>query len=475
VIAALLACRPSPGIAVRPAGAAAPLAWTLTVDAAGPLDVTWTDGDDVHHASWTGPLVDQPLLGFRPDRTYTITVGTSSGELTDVLTTPALDPAEDPDVEVVAEDRDAMEPGFTLIPRWGTIDENQGVAVLDPDGQVVWLYRAGQLVVDARTLPDGGLSLLLETEIREIDWLGRTTRWFAPVGEGTDLGDFDHDAIPLDDGGYLALSKRIRPVAAFPQTYDLDVVGPTEIGEDVILRLAADGSVVWRVNLADVLDPTRIGFDSLRLVDGAADWGHANALWLEPDGRVGVSLRNQDAVALLDPADGALSWILGTWANWGPPWSDALLAPVGELEWPSHQHAARRDADGLITLFDNGNARASPGEVAVDEFPPLTERYSRVVRYEVDEVARTVRQVEQRDLAGSVGLAFSEALGDADPLPNGDLLGVWGRIVAEDGALVDPPQARIVEWAPDGREVWHVVVRSPAGWDAYRAERFPGF
>ncbi|MEQ1568577.1 MAG: aryl-sulfate sulfotransferase, partial [Myxococcota bacterium] len=463
--------------------------------------VRWTDGEVERSlalpegTSWTG----QALLGFRPARTYELTVEMEGEPLTSAeVEVPALPEADMPDLHVVASDPERMQPGFTLVPYWGSTGRlADAVVALDPTGEVVYFQRVDQHVLDARTI-DGGLQLLLgggpdSVDIREVDWLGNTLRAFRAAsstaqGIPVDIPDkFTHDVVSTPDGGFVALSNRAESVDGYPVDYDDP--GPTqsaEITADAVVAFDATGAVSWELPLTEVLDPTRVGFDGLANGNsGAYSWGHSNSLWVEDDGRIGVSVRNQDVVVLLDPVARAVDWMLGTPANWDEPWREVLLTPTGPLEWPSHQHAAHRDADGLITMFDNGNYRASPGEVPFDDLPPPTERYSRVVRYAVDEAEGTVTQVAAFDLSGSAGPVYSEALGDADLLPNGDVLGVYGRIVSDGGKLnrelgYAEFSVRIVEWDPQGREVFHLHLTTdpaayPEGWNTYRAERFADF
>ena len=111
-----------------------------------------------------------------------------------------------------------------------------------------------------------------------------------------------------------------------------------------------------------------------------------------PDDSVIVSVRHQDAVIKLSRETGELVWILGTHAGWGDRWKAYLLNPVGEFEWPYHQHAARTTRDGLLLLFDNGNDRAWPPETRT----PDKEAYSRAVEFKIDEEQGTVEQVSTR-------------------------------------------------------------------------------
>jgi hypothetical protein len=95
------------------------------------------------------------------------------------------------------------------------------------------------------------------------------------------------------------------------------------------------------------------------------DYLHWNSLALEADGTYLISARHLDAVLKIDPADGSIAWILG-----GP--CDQFGLTAGQRF--SHQHHARRESDGRLSLLDNGNGTGR----------------SRVLRLALDEVARTL-------------------------------------------------------------------------------------
>jgi hypothetical protein len=268
---------------------------------------------------------------------------------------------------------------------------------------------------------------------------------------------------------------------------DPGVRGDRVVADDVLLEFGADGAVSNELSLAAILPLERIGFDSLEDVyPGWADWTHANSVVWD-DGAFVVSLRHQDAVVRIDATTGELLWILGTPDNWVAPWSDKLLTPEPGVRWQWHQHAARMGADApdgwrTLLLYDNANWQASPftGEIPVDE--PTT----RVVQFGIDEVGGRVRMDWSYEVSTVAGNAlFSEAVGDADYLENGNVLSTWGMLDSLPGgpANVDVGlgnrSIRVIEFDPTTlQDVWHLYLTVPiaendAGWTAYRAERIP--
>lgn len=489
---------------VRPAGPTVPLSFVADISAseAGTAIIRWSSGDHEGGASFeigAGETKSLPLLGFRQSRSYTLTVDlqAESGDAqgpNKAIETPSVE-VEGQIVEVVSSDPSRMQPGLTMLPLWGGGIEAKSGAVLDEEGEVVYLIEMDDRLHELRVHEDGLIALIgnEEVEIRELGWLGERGRTFLSQGamvegrEGivVDLpGRFHHDVVPLDDDGYIVIATDVHTVDLPPSYDDLSTLVPTQIEDDVIVRFDATGAIVWSQRVSAMLDENRIGFDSLsraRNPDAVA-WGHTNAIWMEDDGRIGLSVRHQDEIILFDPVDGEVDWILGNPSNRDPAEAEPLLAPVGPFTYPYHAHGARRTGDRL-TLFDNGNWRASPGEVLFADLPEDTEMYSRIVEYQIDEEAMTFTEVRSLDLSASVGPVFSVALGDMDLLPNGNVLGTFGRIIAEDGQLtgdlgLGAGQSRIVEFDPEGNEVWHLrlgmdATIDAAGWATWRAERIP--
>ena len=285
-----------------------------------------------------------------------------------------------------------------------------------------------------------------------------------------------------DDGTAYVLSKATAADVPYPTDYELSGLRTADVSADIVLHLADDGTLLDSLRLDDVLSTLRIGYGGLQRtnLEGEFDWTHANAVVEHPDGDLLLSLRHQDAIVKVDPVTGALDWILGNHDNWPAELQPYLLAPDASVTWPFHTHGVKVRADGVITLFDNGNFRDTPGP----DTDPLedVETWSRVVGFAVDPIARTVTQAFEHEPEQRT---FAYAVGDCDPLSNGHTIGHFGRIIVEDGQYNDDlgrsvTTIRIIEWAPDGTEVWHAHLFNdpavfPEGWYAYRSERFESF
>ena len=179
-----------------------------------------------------------------------------------------------------------------------------------------------------------------------------------------------------------------------------------------------------------------------------------------------------------------MKWILGNPGNWKQPWSDKLLAPLGDVDWAYHQHDCSITPGGNILCFDNGNNRAVPFG---DKMPP-GDSYSRAVEFSVDEDAMTVRQVwSYGDGAnGNEGeKLFACYQGGAYRLPQtGNTFITFGGICTLDGAPTDDVEqgfarARLVEVTPDNEIVFDMWIDDSGGNDplplsSFRAEFVSG-
>ncbi len=455
--------------------------------------VTWSDGERVRTAE-SPPSTRHHLLLVRnrPDREITVTVELLRGQeaVSEELsfTTPPL-PEPFPDIDVLAAVPERLSPGDTLL-GLSTPGTHYAV-VVDAGGEVVWWLRTPLRFYELQVGADG---LLLGTHeglegIEELDWTGRVHRAWRPAAHAVppqipvEVDNFHHDVQRLEDGRLVAMTYDVVVRPTYPVSYYDPTVVDTDVPvrEDRVVVLdPADGAITESYPLGPLLPPDRLGYGSLVLYGGERDWSHANGV--EPFGPTGallVSLRNQDALLAIDRTTGELRWVLGNPANWPPEWEAKRLQPVGApFDWPYHQHAPEWSGDRVM-VFDNGNERASPwtGEPRLSE----DEAWSRVVEYRIDEAARTVEQAWAFEVPGS--RLFSVFLGDADHLPNGDVLGLFGQVARAYGEPLETQglglhMARLVEFDPEAGELlWDLRFSSPVdevgqGWNSFRAQRF---
>jgi hypothetical protein len=184
--------------------------------------------------------------------------------------------------------------------------------------------------------------------------------------------------------------------------------GPKEgaIQEGVVQEVdIASGRVVFEWHSAPHVAPAESYIAAPPASRGAKadayDYFHINSVDVDDDGGLLISARNTQAIYKIRRRDGAVVWRLGGKR------SDFRLGRGARFAW---QHDARRQPDGTLTLFDNGN-QGPRGRV------------SRALVLRIDEGTRRVSVV--RSYAHPKRLR-SRTQGNAQFLPNGNVFVGWG-------------------------------------------------
>ncbi len=430
-----------------------------------------------------------PLVGFPAESSHTVVLCATDELAREACSEPlpftvSAGPPTAPTVELLESDAGRFAAGWTLFPPFS--DEGDLVLLADADGVVVWAFTAPRDWKSVTVTDHGTLTGIENTNLVEMDWLGRVVRRFRPSSQTLDPGEIPmpldnphHELIPLADGSIYTLDTTSRVVDGFPIDYDFSAFTDANVAEQVVVHLGGDGTLLESWSLLDTLDPLRLGWSSLDLtIKGDLDWGHANAIAIDDvDDTLVISLRHQDTIVKLDPATGDVRWILANHDGWNPTFQPALLTPIGApFAWPAHQHGPQLLEDGGILLFDNGNENHTTPYSDAAWMPQL----SRVVQYRVDDVARTVAQLW--DWRHPDGL-YSQALGNADlQVETGSVLATFSYLAKEDGVANGEigrgrNSTRITEFDPVTEDVvwdlsvWDDAVESPGGWLVDRAVR----
>lgn len=363
-----------------------------------------------------------PVLGLKPDSVYEVDVSATDAVGNTVVATPALQvttgalPADFPVVQLLKSDPVRMEPGYTLLDKFmreAGAPEPAYAMIVDRKGNVVWYSTLGGLQGTAIVqLANGDLRYRDGTALVQTDMLGNEIERL-PL----EASNLTHDLMVTEEGTILSITRTPVVVDNYPTNYDdPDPRQTVEIRDEPIIEFEADGTFRNLWPLVDLIDTTRIGYNSLNETPLGLDWVHNNAVFHDPrDNSILVSARHQDAVVKFSRVTGELIWILGSHDNWTEGFWPYLLEPVGvPFEWQYHQHAPEVTPAGTILLFDNGNRRTSPfdGKTPV----PDSENASRAVEYAIDEANMTVSQVWEYVGTGA-NRVYSEAQGDADWLP----------------------------------------------------------
>ena len=414
------------------------------------------------------PVAGLPILGLPAGYRYELQVtlrdekgaiGATSRKLTYV--TPAV-PAgrmDFPPMELRRADVARQEPGYFLLSvrrralgraidltpaqtrfmlDWGLL------LALDVRGRVVWYYESPDRIAGISRLKNGNILYNTADGVaREIDFRGvvqrqlvsQRARDLGAKGLAVDARIVHHLPHEMPDGNFLLFTAEQRRIEdGFLDEFDPALPrGPRDVvGDTVAIVDRETGKKVWTWNTFDHLDTGRIGYTEgtywwTRGFPGSFDWTHGNGADFDAkNDAIIFGLKFQDAIFSVDRKTRRINWILGEPTDWGPL-ADRTLKPVGEpFRWPWRMHNPRVSGKGTIVVFDNGTHQARPPRRP----KAPNEVFSRGVEYEVDPVARTVRQVWASDDALGEDPCHAFAMGDAWRLPKTDnMLVIFGACI----------------------------------------------
>jgi len=414
----------------------APLAGSLQLmtDVPARVSVSVNDGVGV----WSRDFIDYgtnqtlTLLGFKPGRTNQITVTVRDRYRNTYTAAPipfitAVLPSSFPVINVLVDQTNRMEPGYTLF-RCANNNQKVGyVTFVDNTGQVVWYSSALPTLLDARQLDNGDLFMPNSSymSFTEANMLGQTVHtWLTPSGWPLNF----HDGVPTPHNTILYINDSGTTVANFP-TSATNPNAPhqtTNVLYNRIIEISStNGALLNNWSLIGMLDPLRISYLTFS-IHAPLGWDseHANAVIEDPrDNSIIVSMRHQNAVIKFTRT-GQLKWILGPHENWGPAFQQYLLTPVGSpFAWNYAQHAPMITPQGTLLVYDDGNFRASP----FDAYLTDSASYSRAVEYDINEQTMQVSQVWEYGTNITEPL-FTPTVGNADWMPNtGNILITFGN------------------------------------------------
>jgi len=223
---------------------------------------------------------------------------------------------------------------------------------------------------------------------------------------------------------------------------------------DYINEYDLDGNVIWSVDVRDFVSHTQYcPFGDI--YDGAADVTHTNSIFFDPDEDVlYVNVRNVNTFYKIDHSTGDVIWALGEYGNF-------TMFDINGNQKDSlfyHQHAVEKINENTYILFDND---------LHNKTNPNNER-SRIVEITIDETTMTANESWVWTAPHSY---YSDSLGDADRLPNGNRLGTFGTPTHNDPTTIG---ARLVEIDNAGNIVWEMNFPETdiSQYYVYRTERF---
>jgi hypothetical protein len=350
---------------------------------------------------------------------------------------PALHP---PLLQVTTPDRDAG--AGDVLMTVGPGQGQYGPVIYNSSGRLVWFSPApkGQLAENLSVQRFGGQ--------RDLTW------WQGKVlllgfGQGVDvIADHSYHIVATVHAGngysadlhdFQLAQHQIAYVTVYsPMRCDLSSLGGARNGalmDGVVQAIdVRTGLVRWEWHSLDHVSVSESHAPPPASVQVPWDWFHMNSVDPQQGGDVLISGRTTWASYDVQGASGRILWQLGG------SHSSFVMGPGTETAW---QHDARLHHDGSVTLFDNGSS-------------PRVHSQSRAMRMVIDYARHSARLARAYPHPGSPLAADSQ--GDAQTLPDGNLVVGWGAIPS------------VTEVTPGGRLLFDAHL--PPGASSYRAFRY---
>ena len=374
-------------------------------------------------------------LGCEPDPHARATAASApAGQAWTFRSRPDLRP---PVIEVTTQARDTA-PGYIFIaPKNGPEEAGpgqDGCMILDNEGQPVWL----------RLLQNEDMDVM---NFRAQTYKGETVlTWWEGYHTGYGQGEY-----VILDGSYREIA-RFKAANGYEGDHHEFLITPEDTALITIYNklprdLTSEGDPADDVNLMDGIvqeldietgevlfewhSLDHVGFDES--YTKLYDYFHINSIDVFDEDHLLISSRSTCTVYKIDRRTGEVIWRLG-----GKK-SDFEMGPGTRTTF---QHDARRQGDGTITIFDNGNVNR------VEQ--------SRAIAVEIDEDA--MRASLAREYTHPDKLR-SATQGNAHVLPNNNIFVGWGSAPV------------VSEFAHDGELLFSAAF--PTESETYRAFRFP--
>ena len=318
-------------------------------------------------------------------------------------TRPDLNPRA---VDVAKHSHDTA-PGYIFVAPKKSGPGQGGPMIVDNRGKVVWftpVQSEGPRAMDCKVQHYRGKPVLTWGQGEYIIFDGsyrEITRLLAGHGY---RGDHHEFLISPEDTALITIYNPVRG--------DLSTVGGPRDGvvwEGIVQELDIEtGEVLFEWHSFDHVDLDETYINPSADVRSGIDYFHINSIDVDHDGNLLVSARRTSCVYKIDRESGEIIWRLG-----GKK-SDFEMGPGTRF---AYQHDARRQPDGTITIFDNGNTVIHKGT-------PTAVEVSRGIVLELDEQEMSATLVGEYTHPDKL---FADAGGNMQVLPNGNVFIGWGR------------------------------------------------
>jgi arylsulfate sulfotransferase len=304
------------------------------------------------------------------------------------------------DILILQSQPERMKPGLNLV-NARNHPKYEVPFMFDMFGDIRWLLDYGSHPELNRLFYDVGIDRLKNgnwyfgdgwtEKIYEVGILGNVINSWS-LGEFT----FHHQVVEKENGNFIVTVSKPG---------SLHINGRVTKEDHVIEIDRKTGAILHELDLKESLDEERVSVENT-LNNNRVDWLHANAVYPDPsDQTIILSSRYQGVVKVT--TDNQIKWILSPHEGWmtnryGDDLSSYLLAPLDasgqrilnpavlagtenhpDFEWNWGQHASHKIENGHLILYDNGYNRNFG----------LSDEYSRIVEYEINESELTIKQV----------------------------------------------------------------------------------
>jgi hypothetical protein len=263
------------------------------------------------------------------------------------------------------------------------------LAIINDSGRVLWSRSSGSRLFDFKLNPNGLMTYhdVATAKYYAMDSTFRIVDSFA-CGNGKWADLHDIELLPNGHTLLMAYDTQNKVDLSYIEggLSDAAVIGV------VLQELDLEKNVVFNWRSLDSGGFTISDMTNYRqLVVGKPyiDEVHSNSLQVDTDGNILLSNRHLDEITKISRTTGKIVWRWGGYNN--------QFTFIGDTTHFSYQHHVRRNPNGRITVFDNGNLR----DTSVAKF-------TRASEYELDENAKTARLTwqfsdQKRDTSGFMG------------------------------------------------------------------------
>ncbi|MBD3383355.1 T9SS type A sorting domain-containing protein [candidate division KSB1 bacterium] len=306
------------------------------------------------------------------------------------------------------------------------------IMILRPSGKPVYYKRMSDRAYDFKVQPNGLLTHYVRDDLWAFVAMDSTYTVIDTIKCANDVFTDSHELQLTSNGHALLIGAKI-------ETMDMSEIvegGHTDarVIHNIIQELDAEKNVVFEWSSKDHFNIRDAVHEDLTAA--SIDYVHMNTIDVDNDGHLLISSRNLSEVTKIHRQSGEIIWRLGGVNN--------QFTFVNDSAGFSYQHDIRALPNGNYTLFDNGTYHSPP--------------FSRAVEYHLDTDSMTATLVWEYRHEPDY---YSNAMGNAQRLPNGDTVINWAAM----------PYPKLTQVQPDCTVVYELGFVTPA--TCYRTFRFP--